>query len=104
MLYEIQSKHNTFTGIIAGTSIEDYQNNVIKKHEDTLQFRVELFKIYLHQTGFNTEPVLITYPDSTEINTFIAIHKTDLFTNFPQRIKKNIRFGKLKRKQKLIFC
>lgn len=74
-LYEIQSKHNTFTGIIAGTSIEDYQNNVIKKHEDTLQFRVELFKDYLHQTGFNTEPVLITYPDSSEINTFIAIHK-----------------------------
>lgn len=74
-LYEIQSKTNTFTGIIAGTSIEDYQNDVIKKHEDTLQYRVELFKDYLHQTGFNTEPVLITYPDSNEINTFISIHK-----------------------------
>jgi len=74
-LYEIQTKTNTFTGIIAGASIEDYQNDVIKKHEDTLQYRVELFKDYLHQTGFNTEPVLITYPDSTEINTFIAIHK-----------------------------
>lgn len=74
-LYEIQTKTNSFTGIIAGTSIEDYKNNVIKKHEDTLQYRVELFKDYLHQTGFNTEPVLITYPDSTEINTFIAIHK-----------------------------
>jgi uncharacterized protein (DUF1015 family) len=74
-LHEIQTKNNTFTGIIAGTSIEDYQNNVIKKHEDTLKYRVELFKDYLHQTGFNTEPVLITYPDSNEINTFIAIHK-----------------------------
>ncbi|MCL9807563.1 DUF1015 domain-containing protein [Flavobacterium amniphilum] len=74
-LHEIQTKNNTFTGIIAGTSIEDYQQNVIKKHEDTLQYRVELFKDYLHQTGFNTEPVLITYPDSSEINTFIAIHK-----------------------------
>lgn len=74
-LYEIQNKNHSFTGIIAGTSIEDYQKNVIKKHEDTLQYRVELFKDYLHQTGFNTEPVLITYPDSSEINTFIAIHK-----------------------------
>ncbi|MGG7036322.1 MAG: DUF1015 domain-containing protein [Flavobacterium sp.] len=74
-LHEIQTKTNTFTGIIAGTSIEDYQNDVIKKHEDTLQYRVELFKDYLHQTGFNTEPVLITYPDSTEINTFITLHK-----------------------------
>ena len=74
-LYEIQSKGQIFTGIIAGTSVEDYQNNVIKKHEDTLQFRVELFKDYLHQTNFNTEPVLITYPDSVEINTFISLRK-----------------------------
>ncbi len=74
-LYEIQSKGQTFTGIIAGTSVKDYQNNVIKKHEDTLQYRVELFKDYLHQTNFNTEPVLITYPDSVEINTFIALRK-----------------------------
>lgn len=74
-LYEIQSKGQTFTGIIAGTSVEDYQNNVIKKHEDTLLYRVELFKDYLHQTNFNTEPVLITYPDSLEINTFIALRK-----------------------------
>ena len=74
-LYEIQSKGQTFTGIIAGTSVKDYQDNVIKKHEDTLQYRVELFKDYLHQTNFNTEPVLITYPDSLEINTFIALRK-----------------------------
>ena len=74
-LYEIQSKGHTFTGIISGTSVKDYQNNVIKKHEDTLQYRVELFKDYLHQTNFNTEPVLITYPDSIEINTFISLRK-----------------------------
>jgi uncharacterized protein (DUF1015 family) len=74
-LYEIQSKDRIFTGIIAGTSIEDYQNNVIKKHEDTLQYRVELFKDYLHQTGFNTEPVLITYPDNYEIDAWIAVQK-----------------------------
>lgn len=64
-LYEIQSKDRTYTGLIAATSIKDYRNNVIKKHEDTLQYRVELFKDYLHQTGFNTEPVLITYPENT---------------------------------------
>jgi len=64
-LYEIQSKDRTYTGLIAATSIEDYRNNIIKKHEDTLQYRVELFKDYLHQTGFNTEPVLITYPENT---------------------------------------
>lgn len=74
-IYEIQSKNQQFTGIIAGTAIADYQNNVIKKHEDTLQYRVELFKDYLHQTGFNTEPVLITYPDNPELTAWIAQKK-----------------------------
>ncbi len=70
-VYEIQSKSRVFTGIVAGTSIADYQDNTIKKHEDTLQYRVELFKDYLHQTGFNTEPVLITYPDQQDLNDWI---------------------------------
>ena len=71
-LYQIQTKSKSFTGIVAGTSIDDYKNNVIKKHEDTLQYRVELFKDYLNQTGFNTEPVLITYPDNLDINNWIS--------------------------------
>lgn len=74
-IYEIQTKNQNFTGIIAGTSLEDYRNNVIKKHEDTLQYRVELFKDYLHQTGFNTEPVLITYPENAELSEWILNKK-----------------------------
>ena len=74
-LYEIQSKDRNFTGIIAGTSIEDCKRNIIKKHEDTLQYRVEVFKDYLHQTGFNTEPVLLTYKDDSELNSWINFKK-----------------------------
>lgn len=70
-IYEIQTKWQSFTGIVAGTSIADYQNDVIKKHEDTLQYRVELFKDYLHQTQFNTEPVLITFESDSTIDSFI---------------------------------
>lgn len=71
-LYQIESKNHTFIGILAGTAIQDYQNNTIKKHEDTLQYRVDLFKDYLHQTGFNTEPVLMTYNDTPELNQWIS--------------------------------
>lgn len=74
-LYEIKTKTQSFTGIVAGTSIDDYKNNVIKKHEDTLQYRVEYFKDYLHQTGFNTEPVLITYPDNETLSDWISEKK-----------------------------
>lgn len=74
-LYEIKNKAQTFTGFVAGTSIQDYQNNVIKKHEDTFQYRVELFKDYLHQTRFNTEPVLIMYPDRPSLEEWIQQKK-----------------------------
>ncbi|KOS06633.1 hypothetical protein AM493_11770 [Flavobacterium akiainvivens] len=74
-LYEIQSKSRVFTGIIAGTAIEDYKQNRIKKHEDTLPYRVEYFKDYLHQTGFNTEPVLVTYPQHKGLEEWIIARK-----------------------------
>ena len=76
-IYEIQSKTSVFTGIVAGCAIDDYQKEIIKKHEDTLQYRVELFKDYLHETNFNTEPVLITYPDNASIDQWIMARKQE---------------------------
>lgn len=71
-LYELQSKENTFTGIIAGVSIADYLGGAIRKHEDTLEYRVRQFEEYLHVTGFNTEPVLIAYPEDAGLENKIA--------------------------------
>lgn len=56
-----------FCGIIAATSAEDYENNIIKKHEDTIAKRETTFKSYLQTVGFNAEPVLLTYPDNAVI-------------------------------------
>ena len=53
---------HTYRGIIAAVSTEDYQNNIVKRHEDTLAQRETLFTEYLHTVGFNAEPVLLTYP------------------------------------------
>ncbi|MDM1046226.1 DUF1015 domain-containing protein [Myroides sp. 1354] len=74
-LYQIETKNWKFTGIVAGTCIEDYENNIIKKHEDTLEYRVNLFKEYLYHSRFNTEPVLMMYPDKENINAWIAEYK-----------------------------
>lgn len=76
-LYKIITRNNTFTGIIAAASVEDYEKNLIKRHEDTLSHRENLFKDYLKVVGFNTEPVLLTYPDSPVINDlFATVSKT----------------------------
>lgn len=55
------------TGIIAGISVEDYNQGHIKIHEQTLTKREEIFKQYLDSTGFNAEPVLLAYPALPEL-------------------------------------
>lgn len=67
-LHKIASKTNAFIGIIGGLQVEEYLQNKIKKHEDTFEYRVDLFKDYMKYAGFYTEPILITYPDSEELN------------------------------------
>ncbi len=70
-IYKIEGRGYSCCGIIAAASTEDYNNNVIKKHEDTLSKREALFKEYQKQVGFNTEPVLLTYPDNAKITTIM---------------------------------
>lgn len=70
-IYQKITQSDSFCGIIATTSIEDYQNNIIKKHEGTLRKREILFEQYLKTTGFNAEAVLLTYPDDDTIQNII---------------------------------
>ena len=70
-IYQKITATNSFCGIISATSVADYDNNVIKKHEGTLQERELLFENYLKNTGFNAEPVLLTYPDNDTITVII---------------------------------
>lgn len=62
----------SYTGIIAGASVDDYLNDVIKKHEQTLTKREEVFKNYLDVCGFNAEPVLLSYKADKIIDQTVA--------------------------------
>ncbi|WP_040279992.1 DUF1015 domain-containing protein [Psychroserpens damuponensis] len=71
-IYKIVDRDKqVFNGIIAAASAEDYENDIIKKHENTIEYREHIFKDYLKTVGFNAEPVLLTYPDNTIISNII---------------------------------
>lgn len=71
-IYKIVNRDGLeFNGLVAATSVQDYENDVIKKHEDTLEFREVLFKEYLKTVGFNAEAVLLTYPDNQELEAIL---------------------------------
>ena len=71
-IYKKISHQFSCCGIIAATSAQDYANCIIKKHEETLRKRELLFEKYLKTTGFNAEPVLLTFPDNTVLASILA--------------------------------
>lgn len=65
------------TGIIGLASVNDYNNNVIKIHEQTLAQREEKLKEYLDVCEFNAEPVCLTYPHNKGLNDFMQAKMND---------------------------
>jgi len=73
----VDREHQVFHGIVAAASAEDYEKDIIKKHEDTIVYRENIFKSYLKTVGFNAEPVLLTYPDNKTIASIINAVEQD---------------------------
>ena len=71
-IYELTMNGRTQTGITACASIDDYENNVIKKHENTReekeQDRIRHVDILSAQTG----PIFLAYRSKEEINQVVA--------------------------------
>jgi uncharacterized protein (DUF1015 family) len=58
-------------GIVGCAAVEDYLNNVIKKHELTRPEKEEDRMNHIRVTNFNAEPVFFTYRDNEEINKIV---------------------------------
>lgn len=71
-LYQTEKGSFSSLGLFCATSVVDYRNDIIKKHEDTLQKREVLFANYLETVGFNAEPVLMTYPSNDVVQNLIG--------------------------------
>jgi len=89
-VYRQVKPEGTYTGIIAGVSIDDYINGKIKVHEQTLTKREKVFEKYLRICDFNAEPVLLTYPDQSRIEQVVetVTEKEPLFDySTPDRLR-----------------
>lgn len=73
-LYAQRTATAQFVGIIAGASVNDYLENRILKHENTITKREKMFRDYLEITGFNAEPVLLAHRDDAHLeNTYAQV-------------------------------
>ncbi len=70
-IYRQTVDSHEFIGIIAGASVEEYNQDLIKKHEATITSREQMFVDYLDIVGYNAEPVLLAYPHDTVIENLL---------------------------------
>lgn len=71
--YRQEKGEHTTTGIIALTTADDYLNEKIRIHENTLAAREKRFTNYLETVAFHAEPVLLTFPDDNCVHQIIYI-------------------------------
>ena len=62
---------HTQTGLVANSSIEDYFNDVIKKHEFTRPEKENDRIRHMYELQCHPEPVFLTYPDVPELDLMI---------------------------------
>ncbi len=74
-LYELAMNEHSQTGVVACCAIDDYLENVIKKHENTLE-KKELDRIrHIDALDAQTGPIFLTYRDSDAIDILVAAVK-----------------------------
>lgn len=66
-IYQQINNNDVFTGIMACSATDDYTNNVIKIHEQTLAEKEEKLKEYLEICDFNAEPVCFGHDNNDEL-------------------------------------
>ncbi|MFH1051193.1 MAG: DUF1015 family protein [bacterium] len=59
-------------GLVGCASVDDYWNNVIKKHENTRKVKEEDRSNHVRVTNAHSGPIFLTYKDVDEINSIVA--------------------------------
>ncbi len=99
-LYQIEKGDFKSMGFFCACSVDDYRKDVIKKHEDTIHRREQLFADYLHTVGFNAEPVLMTYEDNPSLSQLLQGEMNHIpIYDFTTTDKVNHRLWKISNKE-----
>lgn len=93
-IYRVIKGSNAYTGIIAAASVDDYNNNRILKHENTLTEKQNELADHIKWFKQLGNPVLLTYPDSTAVDKviehYIENHIPEYNFISPDQLKHNL--------------
>ncbi len=71
-IYRLTMNGRSQTGIVAAAAVDDYFNNIIKKHELTRPVKEEDRKKHVRVAEINAEPVFFAYPTKKSLDDVVA--------------------------------
>ena len=71
-VYRLQMGEHTQTGVVAGASVDEYDQDIIKKHEKTRPDKEDDRTRHILTLRAQTGPVFLTYRGREEINALVA--------------------------------
>lgn len=75
-IYELIMNGRSQTGLVAASSVDDYENDIIKKHEFTRPEKEQDRINHIKTTGAQTGNVFLAYRNNTEVDALIENWKT----------------------------
>lgn len=75
-LYELTQNGRTQTGVVAICSVDEYDNGIIKKHENTRAAKERDRIEHIRALGCQTGPIFLTYRDEPVLSFILAQVKT----------------------------
>ncbi len=70
-LYQQKMGDHVQVGVVAGASVDEYENGKVKIHEFTREVKEKERTMHVDRVGANTGPVFLTYPASSDIDAFV---------------------------------
>lgn len=74
-IYEQEMHGIVQTGLVAASSVDDYWNDVIKKHEFTRPVKEQDRINHMKATGIQAGPIFLTYPNVDAVDEIVARQK-----------------------------
>ena len=75
-IYELTMDGHVQSGIVACSQVADYQNDIIKKHEETRPDKLKDRINHINATDAHTGPIFLTYRAQAEIDGIVDAQKT----------------------------
>lgn len=76
-VYSLKMGNHVQTGIVAAASVDDYDNNIIKKHEKTRKDKEDDRARHVMTLRSQTGPVFLTYRDTKQVDDLIDLVMED---------------------------